>query len=401
MSDDEDETEAETEWTSSPAQTAGPAAFGWRWIFPVVSLAAAIAVPFLALAGGDAVLRSTGGVEVEEPSDDPAAPGYVAFVVASPTSIVFDIDDSGDLVGAAFIGLSGEQGGRVLVVPAELAVEPEVGELETLALAYERGGADRAANGFQRMLGLSVDEVIELDPAARAIEMEDDLPIDYSLPTSLVDAEGELIFERGRIQLDQEGALAVVSVLGPDEEGFLRADRQQRLWESWIEQVARSGVGGVGDEPGVAGSVATLAAGNHRVDLIPVVPAKIGEGKPFYLVEDDDFAGAMVAEVVVFPELFEDDRPSVRVENGTTDQSLHSVAADAVERGGGRLVVISNAPILDVTETVIEVRNADFEALAHEIADELGGARVELVEVEDVDVDLFVVIGSDLVGAPS
>ena len=389
------------EGRSNRPMSVGPAAFGWRWIFPLVSLAAAIAVPLLALAGSDAVLSSTGGIEVDdERVDDPTAPGYLAFVVASPTSIVFDIDGDGQLVGAAFLALAGEQGGRVLVVPAELAVEPEPGVLETLTLAYERGGVDRARAGFERRLGITVDDVVELGPADRADQMERSLPIDYSLPSALVDADGELIFERGRIQLDQEGVVAVATALGPAEEGFLRADRQAALWQAWIDQIEPRGVT-VETLDGVADRVEVQAAGPHRVDLMPVTEAAIGEGKPFYLVEDESFAAAVVDDVVVFPRLFEDDRPTVQIENGTTDQSLHNIAADAVERGGGRLVVISNAFALDVGETVVEIHNPDHELVARTIAAELGGVRVEVIEVEEVDVDLRVLIGSDLVAAPS
>lgn len=383
------------------ARPAGPAAFGWRWIFPLVSLAAAIAVPFLFAAGGDAVLSSTGGIEVDdEPVDDPASPGYLAFVVSSPTSIVFDLNDDGDLVGAAFLALAGEAGGRVLVVPAELAVEPEPGVLETLSLAYDNGGVGRARAGFERLLGITVDEVIELDPARRAAQMEPSLPIDYSLVSVLVDDEGDLIYERGRIQLDQEGVVAVATVLGPEEEGFLRAERQERLWADWIEQVVPQGVA-FDEVDTVADQVELIGAGPHRVDLLPVVEARIGEGKPFYLVEDDTFATDMVDEVVVFPKLFEDDRPSVQVENGTTDQSLHGVAADAVELQGGRVVVISNAVAFDRAETLIEVYSPEHTDVAEAIAAELGGVPVRQVQLEEVDVDLKVVIGSDLVGAAS
>ncbi|MDH3707468.1 MAG: hypothetical protein OES57_15475, partial [Acidimicrobiia bacterium] len=298
-----------------------------------MSLAAAISVPFLFFAGGDAVLSSTGGIEVDdEPVDDPAAPGYLAFVVSSPTSMVFDIDERGDLVGAAFLALAGEAGGRVLVVPAELAVEPEPGVLETLALAYDNGGVARARAGFERLLGITVDQVIELEPARRAAQMEPSLPIDYSLPSVLLATDGELVFERGRIAVDQDGVIAVATQIGPDEEGFLRADRQKRLWEAWIEQVEPQGVE-FEDVDSAAHQVEIIGAGPHRVDLLPVEEARIGEGKPFYLAEDEDFAAAVVDEVVVFPVLFEDARPSVQVENGTTDQSLHPVAADAVEAG--------------------------------------------------------------------
>lgn len=377
---------------------AGPAAFGWRWLFPIVSILAAVAVPLLALAASDAVLDSRGGIEVGgERVDDPAAPGYLAFVVASPTAIVFDLDDSGELVGAAFIGLAGESGGSVLVVPAELSVEPEEGQAETLALAYGSGGVDRAVRGFERLLGVSVDRTFLVDGAERAAAMESVLPLDYSLPTALRDADGELIFERGRLALDTDATLAVVTTLGPDENGFIRADRQHALWQEWIEQYDEPADLAPGEIDTLEEHVAVLADGIHRVDIMPVEPYQLGEGRPFY-GGDEDFARALVEEVVVFPELFEDTRPRVRVENGTTDQSLHTVAAEAVESGGGRLVVISNAFTLDVEETVIEVHNPAYESAAHEIAERLGDARVELVDVDEPDVDLFVLIGADLTG---
>jgi len=388
------------------AQTVGPAAFGWRWIFPLVSLVAALAVPFLAREASDAVLSSTGGIEVTgERVDDPAAAGYLAFVVASPTAIVFDIDEDDRLVGAAFIGLSGSAGGRVLAVPAELAVEPEPGALETLALAYEGGGVERARNGFERMLGISVDSVFEMSPADRAAAMQPALPVEYSLVTSLEDEDGNPIFARGRLELDESAALDVVSALGPNEFGYVRADRQRALWETWIEEVGRQlAAAGLEIEEHDLGSpsgyVEALASGIHRVDLIPAEQALIGEGKPFYLA-DETYAPAVVADLVVFPELFEDTRPSVQVENGTTDQSLHDVAADAVEQGGGKVVVISNAFALDVAETVVAVHDPAYVSTAQSVAAQLGGVPVEVVAEEEADVDIVVIIGADLVEAPS
>ena len=52
-------------------------------------------------------------------------------------------------------------------------------------------------------------------------------------------------------------------------------------------------------------------------------------------------------------------------------------------------------------ETVVELYNPEHAAVAEAVAIELGGVEVVAVELEEPDVDLRVVIGTDLVGAPT
>ena len=63
----------------------------WRFVFPVLVIAAGVAVLLLWRAGTKSVLDSTDGREVEIVTD-PGAPGYVAFVDPTPTLLVAHTD---------------------------------------------------------------------------------------------------------------------------------------------------------------------------------------------------------------------------------------------------------------------------------------------------------------------
>ena len=102
-----------------PAPKANPF---WRFVFPLVLVGFALASFQLWRTGTRAVLNSTDGTVVEVVSD-PAAPGYQAFAVPTPTMLTLHTDD-GELVGVTVLARTLlDNGGQLVLVSADLAAD--------------------------------------------------------------------------------------------------------------------------------------------------------------------------------------------------------------------------------------------------------------------------------------
>ena len=117
--------------------------FLFRWVPPVVLLALAATTVLLGLHAKDLVLNSRDG-SITRNVTDPAAPGFTAEVVPTPTLLVAQTTDKGELVSVAIMSIaSSEGGGTALFFPADLVVQLPGGDASTLARVY----ADAGTNG--------------------------------------------------------------------------------------------------------------------------------------------------------------------------------------------------------------------------------------------------------------
>ncbi len=389
------------------SEIAGPAAFGWRWIFPLVMLGIAAAVPYLVIQGGNAVLDSSGGVVTEARIDDPTEPGYVAFVLPSPTALTVFVDGDGEAVGASFIGLAGErQGGTVIQLPAELLVPTENGESETIAAAYAGGGVDRVAAAITTLFGVDADEVIELGPDEIVAEVLPGEPYALSLADQLVDVSAsgaaQVLYERGVVDLTAADVPAVLAAIGPSEAGINRTDRQSEFWRTWIQRIRRSDAPAesvLAEDRGLGRYLLGLSSGTFTVETIAADQGATLSGEQLYEVTDEVVADA-VARAVPFPRLVDDVRPSVQVENGNGDFSSGDIVAELVSDGGGHLTLVSNAPAFTVQTTTVEVHDENDLEVGEELA-RLFGAEVVLQVDPESNVAIVITLGSDFVAPGS
>ena len=101
-----------------PAPKASPF---WRFLFPLLVVAAGVAVFVLWREGTKSVLDSIDGREVELVVD-PAEPGYEAFVDPTPTLMVVHTEQ-GALVGVTVLAQTAlEAGGSGVLLAADLLV---------------------------------------------------------------------------------------------------------------------------------------------------------------------------------------------------------------------------------------------------------------------------------------
>jgi LytR cell envelope-related transcriptional attenuator len=377
-----------------------------------MSLAAAAGVG-LSLWGTSIVRNSTAGKYVE-PATGPDEPGYQAYVVATPTLAVLQSGEDGELAAAALLSLRpGDEGGAVTLVPvATLVTEQEPGSGDegtddaegsegtgddatttttaessgttqpdvagaTVAEAYEDGGVESALAALGAVLGVAVDDAIELDAGAWSSLVEPTGPVTLTLD------EAVGVWPSGEVSLPPEQVGAFLAYGGDDADDAARAVRQATFWSAWLEQV-----GTAGDEAlptDAEGDLARFVASIARepsTDVLPVVPSEAGGGT---LEPDPGPASELIARAVPYPL---SPAPGVRVRvrllNGTRDPDLTADVVPDLVAAGAEITIAGNAPAFDVTETTYTYDDPDDQADAERFAEVLGVG--EVVEGDQVSV---------------
>lgn len=390
-------------WTRGRKRVAHPAAWPWRWAFPLITLAAALAIPVLSGIATKAVLDSTSGVQATEITD-PNAEGYVALVSPTESFLALHVDDGDILVGASLLTLKGNEdvGGTVVVFPAEFLTTPAgVESPEPLHLSYTDGGAERVVDGIARSLGTRPQSSFEVIPPALWYSLIAPVEgFEYSVidDLSFVGANGNVKrLPAGVSEVAEEEVLIISSAL-ENEPGIARATRIERLWQGWIQAIKSSGI----EEPVGPGSstlktfVSRIAAGTSVVQPIPAEPFRVdGRSQPLYVGRPDEIDELRNTIIPFILPIEPGAAPVVEVVNGSGDITVNEAAIDVVVQSGGLLSVVSNAQVFGVSTSRVHYYNAEDLPYVEDLAERLGGVEVRFFDVEDSTVDVVVTLGSD------
>ena len=384
-------------------RVAHSAAWPWRWIFPLVTLAAIVAIPLLTGIATKAVLDSTSGVEATEITD-PNAEGFVALVSPTESFLALHVDDGDILVGASLLTLKGSEdvGGTVVVFPAEFLTTPSgVESPEPIHLSYTDGGAERVVDGISRTLGTKPQSSFEVIPPSLWYSLITPVEgFEYRVidDLSFVSADGSV--ERlpaGVAEISEEEVRIISSALG-NEPGIARATRIERLWQDWIQAVRLSSL----DDPVGPGSstlktfVERIAGGTAVVQAIPAEPFRVdGRSQPLYVGRTDEIDELRNTIIPFILPIEPGVAPVVEVINGTGDISQNESAIDQVVQSGGLLSVVGNAQVFGVSTTRVHYYKAEDVEYAENLAAQLGDVELRFFDVEDSTVDVVVTLGSD------
>ena len=397
-----------------------PAGFGWRWLFPLVTLACVVAVPVLARAGAKAVLDTEGTASLADQVRNPESPGYRAFVTPSPTALVVVIDDQEQAVGVALLASAGDSGGGTVIVvganvvlPASLQSAADAEEdaepaevpypdAATVANAWEDGGAGEVAGRASELFGIVPDQVIEARPSDITVALAAVDPLTFSFVDPLIDVddngESTTLFDRGVASLQAADVPVVLAAIGPSEAEINRSDRQVQIWRSWISAARSVTVESDDGTPGLQWYIAELA---RSASNVLELPAESDDGGATYVPLIDEVS-ALIEQSVPFPVLFRDDRPAVRLVNDVADPELNRPAVETIAAAGGLVTVIGNPIELGGQATGVAYFDASDETVAQRISEALGSAPTALVDpatqqdaILGGDFDIVVTIGSD------
>jgi hypothetical protein len=379
----------------------------------VLVVVAGVAVVVLWRAGTKSILDSTDGREVELVVD-PAAPGYEAFVVPTPTLLVAHID-GGELVGVTVLAQTAlEQGGSAVLLGADLLVEFETDEgeeaSEFLALAWSEGGVDRVEYLVEQLFGFGFTEAIELDVENLGRFLGQVEPLPYLLADDLVteseSGSSTLWLEKGRHDLEGAVAAQIYGFRNPGEAEANRWLRQQRIWNAWLESIARSAdplQATLGFQEGLSPFLRSLGTGVDDVSILPMGQVGLDpEDPPFYIVEaesGEEWLRERALEMVPLPISPKSSvRPTVKLLDGTGDSVNRDRSGADVVAAGGVITVIGNATAFGVDRTTVLYHRPEVAAQATMIATALG-VEAALVDVVEQPTDLTVTIGLDRVAS--
>jgi hypothetical protein len=393
-----------------PAPKANPF---WRFVFPLLVVGAGVAVLALWREGTKSVLDSTDGREIELVID-PAEPGYEAFVDPTPTLLVAHTEGE-ELVGVTVLAQTAlEAGGSGVLLSAHLLVVHEGGDSEDvpefLAAAWADGGLESLEILVERMFGFGFTETIELDIDGLAGLLGLVEPLPYLLSDDLVteNADGSVTvwLDQGRKELDGEDAAQVYGFRNPGEPDASRVLRQLRLWDAWLESIARSDdplAATLPFEEGLSPFLRSLGVGAEDIVILPMEPVGLDpDDPPFYILESvngDGWLRDRALDMVPLPISPKSAvRATVRLLDGTGDAANRDRSSSEIVAAGGVITVIGNAKSFGVSRTTVLYHRPEVVEQAKMVAESLS---VEAVFVDDVEqpTDLTVTIGLDRVAS--
>lgn len=350
---------------------------------------------------GTRIIRSSTQGEVVEPVSDPAAPGYEALVEPTPTlAVLHDLDGGLDAITVLTLPDPAGGGGGVVFVPTRVVDDLPLFGVSPLETAYDLGATPEVqAEMVGDLLGAGIGEVVVVDADRWAGLVAPVAPLLIDNPDDL-EVDGELRFPAGDVELGPDDVGPYLEARHDGESDLARLFRHETFWTAWLEAVGEAG----GDdavpgelETGLGRFIRQLAAGRVVSTTLPVDRSTRDEpgAEPTFLPDVDGIA-AVVADLVPFPR---SPRPGVRervrVLSGTEDVEAARRVAPRLPPAGIEVVIVGNAPSLDVERTTIAYVGPEHEAAAEDLRDLLGVGEVVIDPRPSDVVDITVTLGAD------
>lgn len=392
-----------------PRRPAPRAAFGWRWLWPVVLIGLIAAAGVVADAGSRAALRTKGG-RISTLVTDPTQPGFIAQVTPTPTLLVVITNPRNEPLGVTAMSLlPNDAGGWLLHLPVEVRVQP--GD-KTLAQLWKEGtdpesSKDNLARAVGRLLDVGFPETIVLTDKAVAALARPVMPLRIELQdrVQMVALAGGVYtrFPAGAVTLSTESDVVdLIEAITPGESPQQRHKRQLAFLESWIGAI-RTAPDRAAVLPNVDGSLRRFLAGLSaspatEFKLLPIMD-EVAFRDIFALVADVLRTRVIALQMVPFPVA---DVPGGRVRvsmlNGTTDRDLTLRLVPTLVSHNAQIEAIGNALTFDVARSEIVYYDASLKAAVERMAKSIGipVANLRLSE-QEASVDATITLGADLV----
>jgi hypothetical protein len=373
-----------------------PAAFGWRWIYPVALGGLAVVALVLSATGARLVLDSRDG-QVGRSEQDPTKPGYLATVAATPMLLVVHADGD-DLYGAVLVALGADDTGGWAVF---LSPDTVVSERGSLAMIYETDGIDNATTGnglrssVSTLFQADIDTTVTVDATSLAPLVEPVAPLTYELAEPVratSNGRTTTLLEAGEVSIGTADEIsAAIEVLGAGEEPIDRLDRQSAFWKAWIDAIRRNP-----DSAFPSGRSGTdlgrfmrgLAAGLPVVAHLPTVVFDRA------LVADAETLGRSLADIVPYPRQ-QGVRLNTAVLNGAGDLTLNEPMEHLLVANGAQIASRGNPDSFDVSRSSVVYHDPAIEPRARALAEAIGATDVRFEQKADSEIQVTVTIGSD------
>lgn len=366
-----------------------------RIAFAVVLVLLLGAIPFLGREGYRLVTRSKAGRDatVNLTRTDP---NYVEQVQPTPTSVIAQTDDDGELLALTVLALSSERGGTVLFLPldAQLA-RPRILVDTVRRLFDERNRQVSSLDAIVgEVLGIGVDRVEAFDSRTFEHWLEPVGEITFVNPDDLTLPDGTHI-EPGEISLQPDQVGDYLAHIGEGEDQFSQYLRHQLVWQAWLGSVAddpETRVPGADDDP-LAPFISHLASGSTRMETIPGAYDERGK----FVLDPFGFESLILDAVPVPRPGPEEPRHRIQLLNGAAPEAPPADVVRNLVALNSTIVVVGNGPSFDFETTEILYSEPEDRGVAEDMLIALGSTSGTVREnpAQADEVEFTVVLGRD------
>ncbi|MBF82294.1 MAG: hypothetical protein CL522_02660 [Actinobacteria bacterium] len=367
------------------------------WVFPLITLAFLVAIPLFVWDATSAILSSTDG-DFGEVVTDPSEPGYLTYVMATPSHLSLSVDVDGNLSMATIIALGpNDEGGSILILNPNTKLDSE----KTIASIFATGGAEQLERSLKDYLaiGFTTSNTMSAATWDAYVAPVSPLSIDLNIETykRLVEQDfsqgnTECCLFEGAIELQSENVGQYIKASeGPS--GKLRQLRQELFWQTWIE-ILSSEVD-ASSLPGEIGSgFGRMVWGLSRGNLVVVQVEQFIEPSGVHI--EAEVIRDAVLEMIPFPQPSSPgSRTTVRLLDGVGSLDLAGDYSAGLVRAGAQILIIGNT--LEFGNPTELIYHDDKDAdLVKKFQEVLGGGEIIFEPLTDAAVEVTVIVGSDL-----
>ena len=306
--------------------------------------------------------------------------------------------------------------GTVLYIPAHAAVEVPGRGLQGVGEALGSGGVPLLLVSTENLLGIDIDNHVELsDNDARSLfeatgPISVDVPDDVRVPAGKDQAR--LIFTAGPQRLAPSFLVDLLYTRGLDADDVELGSRHIAFWDGLLSAfeadpanlgaAVRAAQGALAESDAPAGDHARLLAllagmpsEDRTLTTLPVQQVSVG-GSELYAVDADEIA-AFMGDLLSGVEASARDEVEIQVLNGNGVPGIGQEAARRLIGSGFRVVLTGNAPRLNYEKTLVITYDdsPQGQALAQRARDLIGVGEVQISRQSQGIVDLTIVIGKD------
>jgi len=370
----------------------------WMWAFPLIALAFLVAIPLFVWNATDAILSSTDG-DFGEVVADPSEPGYLTYVMATPSHLVLNVDVDGNLSMATIIALGpNDEGGSVLLLNPNTKLDNEM----TIASIFASGGAEQLERSLKDYLtiGFTSRNTMSASTWDAYLTPVSPLSIDLNIEAytrlveqSLSEANTECCLFEGAIELQSENVGEYLNA-SDDASGEFRQLRQELFWQDWIEVLSTET-----DPSMLPGEIDSgfgrMVWGLSRDNLVVVQLEQLIEPSGVR-IEAEAFRDA-VLEMIPFPQPSSPgSRITIRLLDGVGGLDLAGDYSAGLVRAGAQILIIGNSPEFGKATELIYHDDENAE-LVRRFQEVLGGGEMFFEPLTDAAVEVTVIIGNDLI----
>jgi hypothetical protein len=375
-----------------------------RWLFPAALIGLAITTVLLGLNAKDLVLNSRDG-NIKHAPTDPAAPGFSAEVVPTPTLLVVQTTDKGEMVSAAILSLaSTDGGGTMLFFPSDLVVKLPTGDSATLAKVYADAG-DSGEIALRRVLTHMIDADIDSSIVVGSKALEELIrpvaPLQYTLRDNVRGVQNGntvTLLKSGLVSISTvDQVLAATEILGPGEASVNRTQRQMAFWQAWFDALHKvtdkSTVLPAFDAPLVQ-FAKSFGTGTAYLEQAPFTETTF---KGLTLLVADTAGITKIAQrMIPFPVAYEPGaRLLVEVRNGVGDLSRNEPMNRKIVLADGQIVLLGNSDAFGVATSSVVFYDEQLRTRVTAFAKAIGLPDPVFVDRPGSSIEVTVTIGAD------